>query len=646
MILCIWTAALITSSVWASGNSVVNNSLNYEWIDDNKETLYSIKFVDPLNLNSTIGDISIQDESLFISSDSVLVNYNNCDEKCNKVNTWIHSHILWWSGNSINSNYVTIIAWDNIDVKAWNENATIVWWNDNIIYWWNNSSAVSIWWSGNKIRNQHLWGTLIWWSWNVISSHVEEGVIIWWKDNIITPNLKNVFVWWKNITVNKNNVFVFSNKDAQFKPEVWNAFYINMDKWVWVNTKPEDEWLSVGSAVEIIDMNSRNRNWTCNSGNLWVVASFQGCIIGCTKVWIDQGNKWELLNWGGRCWELFTSGTYSWYVVTYKEDDEPIVVEDTAAHCTTGNANTWNAVLCKNASWELLDLYKNVIFETVLLDSDVPCPEHNLNQCIYRCKQDYHLTWSATDGTLRCYKDCEIPWDKTKKIKHNTTITAYNTTWVSCSNKDYVFPLNTDYIKIWQPLMSYNKYDPIINGIHYYNKASGGKSYESCGNYDHKKILKCNDWTLELIDSSWNSIPNSSEDAQMYKYESCYLTKYDCDTWVYDLTQSQIETQKFDSPKNNGTRKVEDRGNFEWVRWKYTACIDFWVNPDPTKNGESCTPELYHYKFNGCQNGYHTGQGYEDICRKDCQLRDLNNNLVSYVHNEEATWYISKSVNS
>jgi hypothetical protein len=48
-----------------------------------------------------------------------------------------------------------------------------------------------------------------------------------------------------------------------------------------------------------------------------------------------------------------------------------------------------NAVMCTGAR---LDLYHNVIFEAYLLDSGEECPEELVNQCVFRCKDQTHLT--------------------------------------------------------------------------------------------------------------------------------------------------------------------------------------------------------------------------------------------------------------
>ncbi|MBR7037271.1 hypothetical protein IKI14_05525 [bacterium] len=49
--------------------------------------------------------------------------------------------------------------------------------------------------------------------------------------------------------------------------------------------------------------------------------------------------------------------------------------------------------------------------------------------------------------------------------------------------------------------------------------------------------------------------------AEMYKYQSCNLHDYRCDTLVYSLTSQQIENERKDKPANaSGNRVVADRG--------------------------------------------------------------------------------------
>jgi hypothetical protein len=62
--------------------------------------------------------------------------------------------------------------------------------------------------------------------------------------------------------------------------------------------------------------------------------------------------------------------------------------DDYTAFCT-GLANTDNATQCENLKNEMQN-YKNVVFETKLIDSERECPESE-DKCIFKCDDDYNL---------------------------------------------------------------------------------------------------------------------------------------------------------------------------------------------------------------------------------------------------------------
>jgi len=53
---------------------------------------------------------------------------------------------------------------------------------------------------------------------------------------------------------------------------------------------------------------------------------------------------------------------------------------------------------------------------------------------------------------------------------------------------------------------------------------------------------------------------STAEEAKKYKYKSCDLHNYGCDTSVYTLTSGQILNIRNDGPFNDGSREVADRG--------------------------------------------------------------------------------------
>ena len=159
----------------------------------------------------------------------------------------------------------------------------------------------------------------------------------------------------------------------------------------------------------------------------------------------------------------------------------------------------------------------------------------------------------------------------------------------------------------------------------------------------------CKEWHLRIL-SGWE-VYWSEELAKTYKYPSCDLYNYRCDTSVYYLTQQDITGDKKDAPKN-GNWAVGDRKRLQWKRWVYESCIDYNATDNnensynPTYNWERCssstvTPTAYHYKFVKCQNEY-TFDGNQ--CMKDCSLTWSTGGAVTYHHGDVVTGYNVSSV--
>ena len=600
---------------------------DYTWLDNKVEVLYGMRFLDPSDFMKVVNSIYMSGSSLYISPNPVVVNGNTVD-------TGVYSHILWWESNEVSSNNITLIAWSNNKIHAWNDNASVLWWNGNEVMPWKFGwiPTILVGWELNVMGTGHDGNALIWWKGNNIEEGHSNVFILWWENNIIlwkdeenwfeTPS-KNAIIWWKNVKlVGFEDVFVYSNIDGRFSPASHKAFYLNVGSGVWINTG-WIEWLSVGGAVSIWRVNI---NTSCDNFSFWVIWSYSGCLVWCTKAWFKAGKKWELLDQWNECAEICENNSGH----CLNQDVEVVNVEDYDAQCTTWVVNTGNAHLCIDD----LDSYKNVIFESSLIDSDEECPTGQ-NICVYQCNEGYHLTWDSE--WIGCYSDCKLPWDETKTIKHNETVFGYNIANVSCSNDVYVFPLETEIINLWKPYFKYTKIDITKNGISYPNRAKNGKSYESCGNYDHKKTLICYKWTLYLTLTGNDGKPDFStaEEAKKYKYKSCDLHNYGCDTSVYTLTSGQILNIRNDGPFNDGSREVADRGILTWRKWLYEACIDF-MAPDPSINWEHCSTWTYHYHFIRCMDGYTKGE--DSICRKDCSLKGKNWN-ESYSNDAEVIGY-------
>ena len=601
---------------------------DYTWLDNRVEVLYGMRFLDPSDFTKIVNSIYMSGSSLYISPNPVVVNGSN-----NTVDTGVYSHILWWADNEVYSNNITLIAWSNNKIHAWNDNASVLWWNGNEVMSWKSGwiPTILVGWESNVMGTGHDGNALIWWKGNNIEEGHSNVFILWWENNIIlwkddwfdTPS-KNAIIWWKNVKlVGFDDVFVYSNIDGRFSPASHKAFYLNVGGGVWISTG-WIEWLSVGGAVSIWRVNINNT--LCDNSSLWVIWSYSGCLVWCTKASLNNGWKWELLDQWNECALKCRDNTKC----LYNDDIEVVDVPESSAKCTEWVVDTGNAELCIND----LDSYRGVFFETSLIDSDDSCPTTGQNICVYKCDDGFHLTWDRATWKIGCYSNCDLPWGW--EIKHNETVVAYNTWNVVCSNDIYLFPFSTEIINKGTPALSpagRTIGSKNINGVKYVNRATNGYSPETCGNYDHKKTLICNDWVLELMDNNGKPISNSSGLAQNYNLSSCNLYNYRCNTWEtwYNLMQQDIENLKKDQPKNGGSWEVADRLTLQWERWQYEVCIDFDArSSNPTQNGEMCDKKGYHYKFKKCQEHYK--QDSDGVCRKQCSLINNNGDADWYYH--------------
>lgn len=567
----------------------------YTWLDNKVEVLYGMRFVDPSNFRKVVNNIYVSGSSLYITPNPVIVNSSS-----NKVDNGVYSHILWWSDNEVSSKNITMIAWSNNKVHDWNDNASILGWKGNKIMPWEDGwvPAILVGWESNVMGTWHNGNALIWWKNNRITEWWASDFILWWENNLIQSATNNI-IWWRNVhVVGIDNIFVYSNRggyDAYFSPISRNAFYLNVEGGVWINTGWV-EWLSVGGAVSIGKINI---NVSCNTGNLWVIWSYNGCLVWCTKAWMNDSKKWEMLDQWKGCAAVCKNNPSR---CLNQEDAEGVEVNDSDAQCTTWVVDTENAHLCIDDLWS----YKNVIFETSLIDSDTHCPNNSQDICVYQCNSGYHLRGIEEEEKFKCYADCEFiraDWNK-QILHHNDTVDWYNSGQVYCSNNEYIFP------------------------------TSPQRSPETCVSHGHKKTLICKAWHMYIKDSSYTNWFNPSEElAKTYKYPSCNLYDYRCDTSEtgYNLTQDQISGILNDGPQD-GNWIVADRGRLQWIRWKYKLCIDYNAadnkndrNPaNPTLNWTFCDTgsvmpkPAYHYKFLGCNTETH--DLIDGKCMKKCSL--------------------------
>ena len=616
MLFCLWSLWLMSVSfAWASNESE-DNIYNYSsWIDDKVEVLYNVELLD--GANSVRSKLSIDWVSLKIDSVPLIISGRN-----HVISPTVYSNILWWEANKVYSNNITILGWEDVYISNSNDDAAILWWMSNTMDEWKWTPLVLIWGKNNEIEKNHDGVGIIWWSGNVIKNWSKNSFILWWEWNLV--NWNNVIVWWKDVTVQwLNNVFVFS--DSEFTPEMWDAFYLNVGSWVWVNAEAKGEWLMVNNGIALSSISASS---VCNDDSLWLIwlmdLNVYGCLVWCTKASAAKW-QWELLDYWDDCNTWCASRPYC-----YNNTTQSSTIENNsyASYCLD-NVNTGHAVMC----FPVLDGYENVAFQSSLIDSDEECPDMRENKCIFRCEEWLHLTWNIAGNNqsdVHCFADCKLPWDETKKILHNETVEAYNIKTGYCSNDDYIFPKdNTKIVNF--PDSNYE----VVN-----NKVDGWTSYESCTNYDHKKTLVCNEGVLYLANKDGKTASTKKAEDYGYRYESCTLNQYRCPTDKYNLTQSDIINKLKDPVQDTWPRwwNDTDRWITEWVRWRYELCVDW----DVDNWNESCNPpdSAYHYRFLGCQDGFVLDE--DGVCRAQCTTRWGGSKTIN--HGQTWVWYSKTAV--
>lgn len=644
--LCLWSASLMTSSVWAaSSNPSEYSQFQYSWTDDKVEVLYNLQFSKPEQLSGFVGEMyTDKNNDFYITSTPITVNESGVKaEDVNEVDKWLYSNILGWHKNKVHSNYVTTIWWEENVIATWNPNAVIFWWKNNEISWsaaWNPSAIV--WWHHNLIKGGHNWNTIIWWHDNSISWSVSNSFILGWISNKIVSDkwINNVIVWGSYVTVDTWDVFVFS--DSAFKPEGAKTFYLNVSQWLWINAQSAGKWVTVNGPVKFGEIDITKPEYPCDSNHYGIIWSWNGCLVWCTPTTAVEG-KWDLLDRWERCQKDCDSPEYINYCSQKKpEVDEP---EAYSGFCTDG-VNTSNASPCTPV-W---DEVKDVVFETALINSEQysgTCPGSGaVNKCIYQCNSGYYLTGDSTHssslgsngGKIGCYSICDLStalwseWvdDKGNPIilKHNEMVTGYNTNETTCARDN-----------------------PYTNKD---NWTAGEPFPEHCGNNQHKKPLVCVNWHMEIAEDFNNpKSKNQNAVAKWYIHRNCAVHEFTCDTTPgkFDLRRDYITTTLLDNSIVKDTPK--DRDKMIWTRWTYKLCLDYDVLASPLNEkvpwNETCNVHLWnnkpyveHYKFEGCNAGYHrsTRPGETDkyICRKDCVI-DTNMGKKTVYDNKSIILY-------
>ena len=621
-------------------------NLEYMWVNDNTEVVGEVSLIKNDDYSQDMSTLLMRWSSLYVSPKPVIVNWESSIPwevlRYNNVEWWVYGNILWWDLNNISSENVTVVAWERNLVGENNPNSTVLWWSANNpkynkIIWNSGKSAVLVWWEENTIDNRGEWDIVIWWKDNTIQSTASNAAILWWKDN--TVGWSNVIlVWWDtlNIGTDINNAFIFSNDSAIDSNYIkqWQSFYVISKNGLWINTNTTSKWVEIKWAVSIgnIDINT-----PCQPASIWLQWLWNGCLVSCTEQ--SKWQWWELLDQGERCRNLCDQPSnikcinkLIEYVpvpvngeVTKQKEDRWILenLDDWVVNVT-------QATRCPN---EEPSSFKDVIFETTLIDSEKKCPSESDsdlaflkdNHAVYRCNENTHLTW---DDTWRsrwtwCFADCKLPsngtWDK-EWIRHNQTITWYNVNEVACAN-DEGDPASTE-------------------------TCGQGTDLGGLSSVHHREVLICIDGTLYLERSRLVKALDHTDSTLNYDQWKCDLKQYRCDTsdWNYNLTMKWTVSWMKIKPSTNineyedrvweyvdvinhyrGVSNINvindiDRSERDGTKWKYELCIDFdpheWTNEQCDRIGQNPNDETkYHYKLIGCQEWYATWDAHPYECR-------------------------------
>ena len=621
--------AMAQFGIWKNINSYL-----YTWIENVAETIYSIDFSGQTERTVMEGKNGI----FYVSTIPVIVKWASYTNVLNSGT----SNILWWNGVTINnSNNITIIWWWDWGVSGWNSNATFFWWSENLLNDnenWDLVPTVMLGGKKNEVQGDSDANTIVWWVNNKIIQGAKNVNILWWTS--ISIGWEDVIAGWQKISGDVSDLFVFSdgNYDGIMDLEWSWMFFLNVVGGVWFGVTPPGTWAISEWSVNIwkIDVSTVECKESTPE-NIWLIWVVDNqCLVGCSAL-SAQSWKWTLLDHWRYCDSRCV--THSEYCIQVWQEEDPEWTVEYASFCTVWNVDTGNATMC-NSEW--VDAYKDVIFQTYLIDSEWICPDNKYNQCAYKCNAGSHLLEDKSGkyhGTTACFKDCSLPWNENIKKKHNEVIIGYTTWSVSCFDT-------------WHTCRNYEKQLICVNGDWYNVNGDVNSDYEVVG----------------VVNTSVQS-------------ESCTLYQYTCDP-EYNLTRRDIVDQKRDfidvwrfGNLTWGTAQFlpefssygiktwdsyfaydeilqwieDDPTQLEWaiqtwVRWQYKMCIEYYPLGDPNietvstipQNRQSCGgnfPEQYRYKFIGC-NSWYSQTGEDWICRKNCMYGEQE-----ILHWQEITLY-------
>ena len=587
-ILCWWAVLLLmikSPTLAADGEGGAElKSLQYSSVDDKVEALerLSFTFTGDDNKVKIVSEMYQSGTTLYVVPKPLIINSPVLPDK-NIIWSWVWWNILWWYNNEVDSDNITVVGWKENRVESGNTNSTVLWWIGNVFGGWNDSPSIMVWWEGNRVSGNEWVNVVVWGSTNKVVN-TENVNIVWWLNNTVDW-WSNVVVWWSNVSVSNGvkNVFVFSDGSSNFSlnnSSQDDTFYLKVQNGLWLNVAWSKKWVESNGAVSFgeIDIDVRN----CYSEDLWLEGTRNGCLVGCTRASMNTWNKWEMLDQWEKCTNQCEGNTMC---ISSKDIEEE---HPYTSFCSTWVIWTWNAYMCN--PW-ILSQYKNVIFETALIDSNTTCPNGE-NKCVYKCNSWYHLTWDVTwkpntVNSVACYSDCNLPW--WGKIKHNEMVTWYNSTEAFCSVDNFNYGTNV------------------------------GTTHDDCSK--HKKKLICSDGVLYIANNS-NKATTQTASGAGYTKETCQLRDYRCDTsaGAYNLKLDDITWWMHDDAAWTDSYLTNNDGKrVNWTKWVYKLCVDY--DPHSNPNGEKCDDvKPYHFRLVGCQPGYMTWDHHPWECKKKLSL--------------------------
>jgi hypothetical protein len=221
-----------------------------------------------------------------------------------------------------------------------------------------------------------------------------NGIILGMSNNIIHRGT-NTIVAGSNIMVPflVENVFVWSDSATGFSPDKSNAFYINTQNGVGINTPNPQTIFDSNGAVKI----GETTTTACNADNVGVVTFTGGCMCACT----DQNYWTSVSDDKGKCVSICNQDPSCKYIYeeTLNTGTNEIIGSGSwvgaCKVCIDPVGRSKNTELCSGAATNIKTSTEKRLYSN--------CPTSDIAQlCAYTCKSGY--TYDAVTNT--CELDC------------------------------------------------------------------------------------------------------------------------------------------------------------------------------------------------------------------------------------------------